>query len=64
MADKGSLVFKVVKRYLATGGKIGKFAVQRTLEHLKRCNVVLDQNVHQMKINLLDPVEKQNNGAQ
>ena len=67
MADKGPLVFKVAKRYLArqaTGGKIGKFAVQRSLEHLKRCNVVLNQDVQLMAMNLLHPVEKHNNGAQ
>lgn len=67
MADKSRLVYKAAKRYLdrqATGGKIGRFAVQRTLEHLKRCNVVLNQDVKQMRIYLVEPIEKHNNGAQ
>jgi len=66
MADKSRLVYKAAKRYLdrqATGGKIGRFAVQRTLEHLKRCNVVLSEDVKQLRINLVDPVGKHNNGA-
>ena len=67
MADKSRLVYKAAKRFLdrqATGEKIGKFAVQRTIEHLKRCNVVLNRDVKQMRINLVDPIEKHNNGAQ
>lgn len=67
MADKSWFVNHLAKRYLssqATRRKLAKFAVQRTVEHLKRCNVVLNQDVQQMKINLLHPVEKHNNGAQ
>ena len=54
------------KRFLdrqAAGGKIGRFAVQRTLEHLKNCNVVLNENVAEVKINLAGPRHLYN-GAQ
>ena len=67
MADKSRLLHYTAKRYLvskATNRKIGKFSVQRTLEHLQRCNVVLNQDVKQMKINLLQPIDQFNNGAQ
>ncbi|KAK2553921.1 28S ribosomal protein S25 [Acropora cervicornis] len=66
MADKCKLLHYAAKRYLvskATNQKIGKFPVQRTLEHLQRCNVVLNQDVKQMKINLLQPIDQFNNGA-
>ncbi|XP_068758483.1 small ribosomal subunit protein mS25-like [Montipora capricornis] len=67
MAAKSPMRFLyAAKRHLvsqAARRKIGKFSVQRTLEHLQRCNVVLNQDVKQMKINLLQPVDHLNNGA-
>ena len=67
MADKSRLVYKAAKRFLdrqAIGENVGKFAVQRTIEHLKRCNVVLNEDLKRMRINLVEPVEKHNFGAQ
>ncbi|KAM7442549.1 28S ribosomal protein S25 [Porites harrisoni] len=66
MADKSRLVYKAAKRFLdrqAIGENVGKFAVQRTIEHLKRCNVVLNEDLKRMRINLVEPVEKHNVGA-
>ena len=44
------------------GGRKGRFAVQRTLEHLKQCAVVLNDDVKAIKLNLRPP-ESKNQGA-
>ncbi|EDO32757.1 predicted protein [Nematostella vectensis] len=46
----------------ALGGKEGRFAVNRTLDHLKRCNVNLPDNVNSITLNLAGK-EKANHGA-
>lgn len=55
MAAKNRVYLEALKFLDSRNGKIGKYTVQRTLEHLKRCNVVLHENVKQMRLNIVEP---------
>lgn len=55
MAAKNRVYLEALKFLDSHNGKIGKYTVQRTLEHLKRCNVVLHENVKQMRLNIVEP---------
>lgn len=55
MAAKNRVYQEALKFLDSHNGKIGKNTVQRTLEHLKRCNVVLHKNVKQMRLNIVEP---------
>ena len=55
MAAKNLVYLQALKFLDSHNGKIGKYTVQRTLEHLKRCNVVLHENVKQMRLNIVEP---------
>ena len=63
MAAKSRVYLEALKYLDSYNGKIGKYAVQRTIEHLKRCNVVLHENVKQMKINIVEPIDRDQRGA-
>ena len=54
MAAKNRVYHEALKFLDSHNGKIGKYTVQRTLEHLKRCNVVLHEKVKQMRLNVVE----------
>ena len=54
MAAKNRAYLEALKFLDSQNGKIGKYTVQRTLEHLKRCNVALHENVKQMTLNVVE----------
>lgn len=59
MAAKSPELYREALKYMNIhSGKIGRYAVQRTIEHLKRCNVVLDQDVKEMRINIPKPEQR------
>lgn len=59
MAAKSPELYREALKYMNIhSGKIGRYAVQRTIEHLKRCNVVLDQDVKGMRINIPKPEQR------
>lgn len=59
MAAKSPELYREALKYMNIhSGKIGRYAVQRTIEHLKRCNVVLDEDVKEMRINIPKPEQR------
>ncbi|XP_078385018.1 small ribosomal subunit protein mS25-like [Oculina patagonica] len=63
MAAKSRVYLEALKYLDSHNGKIGKYAVQRTIEHLKRCNVILHENVKQMRMNIVEPINHDQRGA-
>ena len=66
MAASGSKsrIITAARRILdkqAWGSRKGRFAVQRTLEHLKKGSVVLDEDVKTVNLNLPSTINQRDN---